>query len=630
MVKLPEQNITSIEQSLSGKSLPPEAFKNLPMSNEISQALMTKEAEKAKAEAEKIKKDVEKFRDLVNKKYKFIEAIGLVPAQANKVVEQEYEVPAEEAKRGLVHVLTVIPEKQFKNIKAIRAECVKMARECSDKIWLHVMTPVDVWELCLDSRFEIVEAFSMSYPIYDKGLLGALRVTAIHKSLVMRKFDKYVTSYVIAGSLVRGEATKESDVDIFLVIDDTDVKRMSRTELLERIRSAVFAFIQDASAMAGVKNILNVQPYLLTDFWDAVKDAQPVMFTFIRDGVPLYDRGTFLPWKALLGMGKIKPSPEAIDKFMMTGDKLEDYVKRRMLDASIDIYWSVLTPTQGLLMLYGLAPPTPKETVRIMRETIQGKEKLLEKKYVDIFERIVQFYKDYEHGKHQDVKGSEIEKMHDDAVEYTKRLRELRVQLERRVSQNKINEVYDDVFKMLESMLNKKTEAAIIKEFDDKLIKAGKFPPRLLESLKYVAKVKKDMDKPVKPETKTSAKTKKAKKKGNKMGRSKEIVEVEKARQRAAEITKTLIEFNQRCDFLSMDRTRFMIKGSKPAEVLFLKNTFVVEGNKVRKLDGTKFVESSIDEMHKQLSEHGGKETKIDVKAIEVLKKEFGDFELRY
>ena len=40
------------------------------------------------------------------------------------------------------------------------------------------------------------------------------------------------------------------------------------------------------------ENILNVQVYLLTEFWEKVKDAEPVIFTFIRDGVPLYDRGT--------------------------------------------------------------------------------------------------------------------------------------------------------------------------------------------------------------------------------------------------------------------------------------------------------------------------------------------------
>ena len=88
------------------------------------------------------------------------------------------------------------------------------------------------------------------------------------------------------------------------MIDDTDVKRMPRLQLLDRLRGMIHDYIREATAIAGVKNILNVQVYLLTDFWDKVKDSEPVMFTFIRDGVPLFDRGTFLPWKLLLQMGK--------------------------------------------------------------------------------------------------------------------------------------------------------------------------------------------------------------------------------------------------------------------------------------------------------------------------------------
>ena len=137
------------------------------------------------------------------------------------------------------------------------------------------------------------------------------------------------------------------------------LKRMPRLELKERLRSMIVGqYASEAIALAGVKkNILNVQVYLLTDFWESVKDAHPVIFTFIRDGVPLYDKGTFLPWKALLKMGKLKPSPEAIDMFMSMGDKTVKRAKATLLDILVhDIYWGVMTPSQALLMLYGLPP----------------------------------------------------------------------------------------------------------------------------------------------------------------------------------------------------------------------------------------------------------------------------------
>jgi len=73
---------------------------------------------------------------------------------------------------------------------------------------------------------------------------------------------------------------KTSDVDVFIVINDTDVKRMPRLELKERLRGIIYQYVAEAASLAGVKNKLEPQIYLLTDFWESVKDAHPVIFTF--------------------------------------------------------------------------------------------------------------------------------------------------------------------------------------------------------------------------------------------------------------------------------------------------------------------------------------------------------------
>jgi len=603
----------------------------LPMSNQIPPELQK--------QMNKTKEDIEKYKKEILKKFSYIEAISIIPAQAAAKIEEEYEISADDAKRKLMHILTIVPEEQFKEIGKIRTEAIKMAKEIDDKLWVHVMTPVDVWNLCLDSKFEIVEALAMSFPVLDKGILGALRVAQIHKTLVLKKFEKYVTSYIISGSLVRGTTHADSDVDVFIIIDDTDVKRMPRLELKEKLRGIIFSYIQEATAIAGVKNILNVQTYLMTEFWEAVKDAHPVMFTFIRDGVPLYDRGTFLPWKSLLRMGKIKPSPEAIDMFMSSGDKLEGEINRRLMDIAVmDIYWGVLTPSQGLLMLYGMAPPTPKETVQLIREVFHEKEKLLEKKYVDIIERIITYYKEYEHGKHKKITGTELDKMVNDALDYMKRLRELRKQLEKRVEEKSIDQVYKDVFGMLGALLKKNNEAAIIKEFDEKLIQQGKFPHRFLQGLKFIANVKREVEKPLVKEKPVDEKKKKGKKKEEKKNidqlTGKEIKNVDDARKIANEITNALIEYTQRCDFLAMDRTRFMIRvpgeAQPKGEVFFLDDLFVVQPNKIARLKSGKLENVNPEELKNQLLKHHEKETKIDFKALESLKKIFGDFELVY
>jgi predicted nucleotidyltransferase len=615
--KKKEEN--SVEQNLSEDYVPKAKLGNLPVNAPAISPELQKEMEKTKGELEKYKKEI-------LKKFKYIEAIGIIPQQANQKLEEEYEVPKEDAEKNLIHILTIIPEDNFKEIGKVRLEAIKLSKEINEKFWVHVMTPVDVWNVLLDSKFEIGEAFGMCMPIMDKGLLGALRVSQVHKTLVLKKFEKYVTSYVISGSLTRGEARKDSDVDVFVIIDDTDVKRMPRLELKEKLRGIIFAYIQEASAIAGVKNLLNVQTYLMTEFWESVKDANPVMFTFIRDGVPLYDRGAFLPWKSLLKMGKIKPSPEAIDKFMSAGDKLEESIDRRLLDIIVmDIYWGVLTPSQGLLMLYGLAPPTPKETVRQIKEVFFEKEKILEKRYVDIFEKIVQFYKDYEHGNIKKATGKQLDEFKKDSLDYMKRLKELRVQIEKRVQEKSIQDVYDDVFKMLGSLLGKSSEKAILNEFEEKLIKQGKFPKRFLEQLEFIAKTKKEI------ESGDGGKDKK-KAKDDKMG-GKEMRDVEAARRHSAEIVNALVEYTQRLDYMAMDRTRFKIKPKNRnanIEVFFLENVFVVEGSKISKLGDGKLENSDTEELKQQLMDNKDKEAKIDFGALNDLKKIYDDFELIY
>ncbi|MCH8945992.1 MAG: nucleotidyltransferase domain-containing protein, partial [Nanoarchaeota archaeon] len=504
------------------------------------------------------------------------------------------------------------PEEKLKEIGKIRQEIIKQIDSVKQNIWLHIKTPVDIFELCLDSKFELAGAIAMSYPLHDKGILGALRVAEIHKSLVLQKFEKYVVSYVIAGSLVRGEAVKTSDVDIFIVINDTDVKRMPRLELKERLRSIIFQYIGEASALAGVKNKLSPQVYLLTEFWESVKDANPVIFTFIRDGIPLYDRGTFMPWKALLKMGKLKPSPEAIDMFMSMGDKTVKRAKAALLDILIhDIYWGVITPSQALLMLYGLPPPTPKQTVAEIKKVFVDKEKMLEKKYLDILEKIVGLYKDYEHEKLKEIKGAEIDKLTDDTEDYLKRLKELREQIEKRAQERTIEQIYKDVFDLLGNILGKNSQEKMVKVFEKELIKTGKLPQQSLRTLKNVIDAR--------------AEFKKGKSNSHK---------IDEARKTATLLINDLVDFSQRKDLMEIEKTRMRLKYSednkpKMAELIVSDGeSFLVREGRIKKITD-KLEDSNTDELSKSIQNRKGKQNfEINPKVFDLLKKELGEFKI--
>ncbi len=566
---------------------------------------------KMQKDMEKTKKELEKLKSFILKKYPYTQSISILPPQSIKLFIDEEEVPKQTEK--YIHLFVIIPEEKLKEFPKIKEEIIKkidLLPKSQSKIWLHLKTPVDVWENCLDSKFELTSAIAMSFPLYDKGILSGLRVAEIHKSLVLQKFEKYVVSYVVAGSLVRGDATKTSDVDVFVIINDTDVKRMPRLELKERLRGIILQYVAEASALAGVKdNILNVQPYLLTDFWESVKDAHPVMFTFIRDGIPIYDRGTFMPWKALLKMGKLKPSPEAIDMFMSMGDNTVKRAKRALLDIVVqDIYWSVITPSQALLMLYGLPPPTPKQIVNEMESIFVNKEKMLEKRYINILEEIVGIYKDYEHEKIKEIKGVKIDELLKDTEDFLKRLKDLREQIEKRAQEKTIEQIYKDVFELLKTVFGKKSQAELISEFENKFVKTGKFSQQHLRILEDVVGARAEF----------------------KRGKSNPH-KVDRARKDASILINDLIEYSQRKDLISLEKGRMRLKYKKDKVAEFLVcdgQSFLFQDKVIKKLTNA-IEDSNMEEVSKAIENQKKKPTlEINSNVFGLLKKELGEFEI--
>jgi uncharacterized protein (UPF0332 family) len=231
-------------------------------------------------------------------------------------------------------------------------------------------------------------------------------------------------------------------------------------------------------------------------------------------------------------MGKLKPSPEAIDMFMSMGDKTVKRVKNALLDVVVnEIFWGITTPSQALLMLYGLPPPTPKHIASDMKKVFVDKEKMLEKKYITILEKIIGIYKDYEHEKIKEISGEEVDKLVKDTEDYLKRLKELREQIEKRSQEKTIEQIYKDVFALLKAMLGNKSQDAIIKEFENELVKKAKFSPQHLRILKDIVHARAEFKK----------------------GKS-DVHKVDEARKNASILINDVIEYNQRCDLNSKNK----------------------------------------------------------------------------
>ncbi len=517
-----------------------------------------KEREELKKQIDQLKAKLETFKKEALKKFPYITSISLIPPEASDLFEEEA-MKKEAEKEKFMHLYIVLPDEKEKEYSKFKLWAIKAVQDIKPRIWLHVVLTRDLWEICYDGKNEMVDAIAASMPVHDKGLLGSLKVANWHKIMCLRKFENYIVSYVMAGSIIRGNATKTSDVDVYVIVDDTDVKRITRAELKSKLRGIIEGYAFEAGEITGIKNKLSPQVYLLTDFWDGIREANPIFFTFVRDGVPIYDRGTFMPWKLLLKMGKITGTPEAIEKFMAAGEDISKIIKRKLLDiATGEIYWSIITPSQGALMLYGLAPTTPKETVSAMKEVFYDKEKLLEKKYLDFLERVVGLYKGYEHGKVKEVSGTEIDELMKGSEEYLARIKKLVEEVGKRIDEKTMKRIYDDILSILKTIFGNLSEKQLIDKFESELIKKGKIPESMSEVMKDVMKA-----------------NKKYEKKAEKLDKA----DFERTRKDALQLIGVLTEYTQRGKLAELEKTRFFVTvGDKEGELyLFDKKVFLIE-----------------------------------------------------
>ncbi|MGM5485518.1 MAG: nucleotidyltransferase domain-containing protein [Nanobdellota archaeon] len=543
---------------------------------------------------EEIKKELEKFKDkLVEKLDNYVAGISLLPPQKD---DQGNEI------KDKINVLILIddtdslikPEQLKEKLDKKVNETIK---EVNENITPQTVIYSEVWQSCYDGRTELLQMISTSAPIHDNGMLSAIKISEIHKNMVLKKFEKYIVSYVLAGSLVQGKATPDSDIDVFVVIDDTDVKKMTRAELKDKLRSIIVGMGVEAGEATGIRNKLNIQVYILTDFWDSIKEANPVIFTFLRDGVPFYDRGIFMPWKQLLQMGKVKPSSEAIDMYMSSGEQMLQRMDMKLKEMGMeDMFYALLTPSQAAIMLKGMPPPTPKETPKVMRDIFVKKHKMLEAKYVDTLDRVIKLRKDLEHGTRKKVTGKEIDKLITDGDSFLKRIKKLFSEIEKEKDEEGVLHIYDNAINMARDVLRSENYGEVkenkVKEKFSQLAEEGKIPKKYLRHLEKFIKAKEDYD-------------------NDKLTKA----DLHNINKKYSEFSKYMMEFIQRKRGREIERTKIKVKhGKKYGEVIMLdKQAFIIhdvdnQDKEISKADIDKngslknITKSNIEELEKALS----------------------------
>ena len=257
---------------------------------------------------------------------------------------------------------------------------------------------------------------------------------------VLDKYGNVVKCIVLMGSVARDEFKPKSDIDVFLVVDDT--AKPITAEEHERID-------EDLEQIAkGVSKALSVQPsYTLTEFWDYARVCHPIVYNFIKEGLAVYDAGFFMPIKRLLAAGRIPSTREAIESYMEGAPKKLMRAKTvKLLMLAEDCYYAMLNTTQAVLMFMGLAPPVPNKAYDDVRKYLV-EPKIIEPEYAEWLKDIIEIRKKIEHKELMDVKGEFVDEWIDKAEKYTEKMFGLLGALEMRKKEKILERTYEVMHK---------------------------------------------------------------------------------------------------------------------------------------------------------------------------------------
>ena len=232
-----------------------------------------------------------------------------------------------------------------------------------------------------------------------------------------KRFQEIVKCIVLFGSTAKLEATKKSDIDLIIIVDDASI--VWDQELIAWYREELGKLV----ANQDYKKDLHINTVTLSIFWEEVKAGEPVVINVLRYGQALVDYGGFFaPLKVLLAKGRIRPTPEAVYTTLRRGPEHIQRAKIAILSAIDNLYWSMVDSAHAALMANNEVPPSPEHIAEMLYESFV-KKGMLDKKYVNWYEEVRTLTKNIVHGNIKDLKGKEVDEHIEKVIEFEKTLR---------------------------------------------------------------------------------------------------------------------------------------------------------------------------------------------------------------
>lgn len=207
------------------------------------------------------------------------------------------------------------------------------------------------------------------------------------------------------------------DFTVKVLVDEEDVD----TERLEKYLNQVESSIREETNYR-----IHSDTVSLPEYWRKLKGGDEGLYSELRYATTLYDpEKIFLPVKQMIEDERLEGTREAIQKEISSSIEntllLRDRTKVQALNR---IYKATVTFGQAMLVSEGFSVPVQKKVPERLREELV-EEETLEKEIYDQVRENIRYWKDYEHGEFEEITADELNELHQNAKEVSRKAEEL-------------------------------------------------------------------------------------------------------------------------------------------------------------------------------------------------------------
>ncbi len=215
---------------------------------------------------------------------------------------------------------------------------------------------------------------------------------------IKEKYGGLIKSVVIFGSAAKGELKPTSDIDVWVILDDTTPKP---SEDLKTV-------VANIHLLAEEMKDLHVQTTNLTDFWSWFREGSPELVNFLRNGLIVYDSGFVKPMQRMLRMGLIPPSEETVKLKSKSAEAKLKKIELDMRSMIFDLRYAAMDMIQAVVMHYYKERPDARAIPDFLKRLAE--EKKLEGEFVEKFAELDRLWKDIEHKRIEKVEVEHLER----------------------------------------------------------------------------------------------------------------------------------------------------------------------------------------------------------------------------